>query len=277
MSIQDIANYVRQTPGNTNPSVIKSMVKSEIGEYVEEASNEVLRKLGIGTKSVPGVLKISLEMCQTAVANGSAIDIPDAGTFIPILNRPIAQNEMEKVVVILPDGNETVENADLGYISPNSNCYAVVVSGGIGMLVVNADTDLGVAVPKGTYIAYYNNEYGIGYVSEIHGILTETTTPISDKYLPGVCLPVVELETAIGDMAPLAEADSAKLNKAAASSMPIVCKCTIDTIPHVLVCNLIQPPIDSGNGAVYVTTIGSMGFQLMTQDGTNWMGGKLTA
>ena len=49
MSIQDIANYVRQTPGNTNPSVIKSMVKGEIGEYVEEAAiyakNEVVHEL----------------------------------------------------------------------------------------------------------------------------------------------------------------------------------------------------------------------------------------
>lgn len=45
MSIQDIVNYVKKTPGNTNPSVIKSMVKSEVGEYVEEASNEAIRKL----------------------------------------------------------------------------------------------------------------------------------------------------------------------------------------------------------------------------------------
>lgn len=32
MSIKDITNYVRQTPGNTNPNVIKSMIESEIQE-----------------------------------------------------------------------------------------------------------------------------------------------------------------------------------------------------------------------------------------------------
>jgi hypothetical protein len=30
MSVKDIVKYVRQTPGNTNPSVIASMVESEI-------------------------------------------------------------------------------------------------------------------------------------------------------------------------------------------------------------------------------------------------------
>ena len=30
MSVNDIMNYVSQTPGNTNPSVIRSMVETEV-------------------------------------------------------------------------------------------------------------------------------------------------------------------------------------------------------------------------------------------------------
>lgn len=37
MSIKDITDYVRLTPGNTNPSVIGSMVKSEMNETLREA------------------------------------------------------------------------------------------------------------------------------------------------------------------------------------------------------------------------------------------------
>ena len=184
MSIKDITNYVRQTPGNTNPSVIRSMVEGQIGECVEEASNEALRKLGIGTKNAPGVLKVGLEMCQAAVANGSAIEVPDLGTCIRILDRPITQDEIKKVVLNIVGETETHERADLNIASPSSDYYGVVAGGFIALLVANADTDVGVTVPKGTYAVYYNNEYGTSYVVEIHGVLTETITPIKDDYLP---------------------------------------------------------------------------------------------
>ena len=37
MSVQDIVKYVRQTPGNTNPSVIAAMVNAEMNSTLEEA------------------------------------------------------------------------------------------------------------------------------------------------------------------------------------------------------------------------------------------------
>ena len=54
--------------------------------------------------------------------------------------------------------------------------------------------------------------------------VNETIHPISDKYLPGVCLPVVELETVVANEVMLSEADVAKLEKVI--GFPIVLKMT---------------------------------------------------
>ena len=37
MSISDITNYVRNTPSNTNPSVIRSMVVGEMNETLKDS------------------------------------------------------------------------------------------------------------------------------------------------------------------------------------------------------------------------------------------------
>ena len=42
MSVFDIMDYVRTTPGNTNPAVVRSMVESEIRTAKKEADSEIL-------------------------------------------------------------------------------------------------------------------------------------------------------------------------------------------------------------------------------------------
>jgi hypothetical protein len=55
---------------------------------------------------------------------------------------------------------------------------------------------------------------------------TETITPIFDKYLPGVCLPVVELTTepAINGYVTLTTDECSALNAAFEKKMPVVCQ-----------------------------------------------------
>lgn len=60
MSLNDIVNYVRTTPGNTNPSVVRSMIEGQIGEYVEEASNQALQKLGVKEESAKIIARFDL-------------------------------------------------------------------------------------------------------------------------------------------------------------------------------------------------------------------------
>lgn len=220
-----------------------------LGEYTGNATN-------VGFEPMPGLMMFG------TILEDSVTEYPDKA--VVVING--VRYECEKQTIVAGEAAGTIYYG---------NAYLAAIVEGLEF--ENTGEPFVLLVVEPGFQAVINDptlktEHTIGFIA-----VTETIHPISDKYLPGVCLPVVELETAIGEMAPLSEADSAKLNKAAATGLPIVCKCTLDTIPYTLVCNLIQPPIDSGNGAVYVTVIGSTGFQVMTQDGTNWMGGKLTA
>jgi hypothetical protein len=244
------------------------MFSEEMANY---AAHKALRKLGVGNTSVPGVLKVSLEMCQTAVANGSAIDVPEIGACVPILDRPIAQDEIEKVVLNILGETETHERADLDIISPSSDFYAVMVGGMFALLVTNADVNIGAAVPKGTYAVYISNEYGTSYVAEIHGILTETTTPISDKYLPGVCLPVVELTTQIpsdGSPVQFTAEENEAFEKAALSGMPAVIRFTFSPDGDMVV----QMASIGSRLGMYIEGAGQMcGFRVHTDAETNFV------
>lgn len=62
---------------------------------------------------------------------------------------------------------------------------------------------------------------GVGYTDG------ETIHQIEAKYLPGVCLPVVELESVIENGVALSEADSVKLDEAAAVGTPVAISCSI--------------------------------------------------
>lgn len=63
---------------------------------------------------------------------------------------------------------------------------------------------------------------GVGYTDG------ETIHQIEAKYLPGVCLPVVELESVIENGVALSEADAVKLDEAAAIGTPVAISCSIN-------------------------------------------------
>ena len=67
---------------------------------------------------------------------------------------------------------------------------------------------------------------GFGYCSKVE--FAETIVPIDPKYLPGVCLPVVELSTVVSAGAALTEREMALLSAAYATGKPVVVSCVID-------------------------------------------------
>ena len=77
MSIQDITEYVRKTPGNSNPAVIKSMVEREIGD----SSKDVV-------KYTPQSL--TEEQQAQARANIGAASQENAGNDLPIPAEAVA-------------------------------------------------------------------------------------------------------------------------------------------------------------------------------------------
>lgn len=200
MSIQDITNYVRQTPGNTNPSVIKSMVKSEIGEYVEEASNEALRKLGVDEKTPVLTYDGNTEGKKTIDLNdGKGVRVGDV----------IDVNSIQTIVGILGGEKTTITRANFSVYNAG-NGQSAAVWNDLPMVIVmqgrGTDTD-------GTYVIHADDQ---NYVQRVE--LTTEITPISDKYLPegfgGGGLPFVKLETIPlldeGDIA-LSESDAATI------------------------------------------------------------------
>lgn len=60
-------------------------------------------------------------------------------------------------------------------------------------------------------------------------LLEKTIHPIDPKYLPGVCLPVVELETVVSADAVFTDAENNALTEAFESGLPVVLKCAINT------------------------------------------------
>ena len=170
MSIKDITNYVRQTPGNTNPNVVRSMVEAQVGEYVDEAVNEALRKLGIneGTSFVEVVPKTALEQWTDGSDGPTVAMIPemfevggiyrvetDSGVFTGVCRR------------------ETVDGTEMHVIG-NAAFTGAVNSGesfGAATLIYGTET---------TALLYDYNKGTSMTVSK----QTETITPIKDDYLP---------------------------------------------------------------------------------------------
>lgn len=99
-------------------------------------------------------------------------------------------------------------------------------------LLVLSCANADVGLPTGTYfLSMPLSGEGAGFIYSLHGKFVEVIHPIDPKYLPGVCLPVVELETAVkfNDSTELSEAESAMLTSKAELKTPIVLKFSIIT------------------------------------------------
>ena len=161
MSVNDIVNYVRTTPGNTNPSVVRSMVEGQIGEYVEEASNQALQKLGI--KEEPAKTLCILELVDGFARLDKRIFLEVGTTYTVDIN-----GDKYTVVTFLDEASNAVclgNGASIGY--PGA-----------------ADT----GEPFFASEVYDDNWCVIAMAPGISGKLTistaETITPIDSKYLP---------------------------------------------------------------------------------------------
>lgn len=96
MSVQDIVKYVRQTPGNTNPSVIASMVNAEVSSTLEEA------------KKYTDSQRLAYESIEMLVNDGSipGQDLFGEGIlFAKISDTPIDAGTITAIRAIALDGS----------------------------------------------------------------------------------------------------------------------------------------------------------------------------
>lgn len=132
---------------------------------------------------------------------------------IPFSDLSVITDEEEKLQVVFP--SESIKELNFSIISFMPGTHAEPLE-------------------EGVYIAF-----DVAYhVSEI--IFAATTTPIDPKFLPGVCLPVVELSTAFdsttGEPTVCNESDYQKLEEISDTGTPFVCKL-----------NALFPPAEGSN------------------------------
>lgn len=103
---------------------------------------------------------------------------------------------------------------------------------------------------------------------------TETIVPIDQKYLPGVCLPVVELSTTFSMGAALTDAENELLTGAHAKNVPLVIRCSMNLGNSSVFENTaaVWSPASSGGIKAFVLSMGGIVLQIadMLKDG-NWI------
>ena len=140
---------------------------------------------------------------------------PDTGlSYVGLLKNYVDPDELVTITVSI--GGDTVKfnKADWRLNqSADDDSYAVIVNyQEQGILIASSGPDYFDVIADPNYNAY---------VSRIE--FAETViVPIDQEYLPGVCLPVVELETVIENNAVLSESDSAKLLEVFEIGTPVV-------------------------------------------------------
>lgn len=106
-------------------------------------------------------------------------------------------------------------------INTDAGAPALLAGDLCAVIVVENNIFSDMEVENGLYVVCYPDD--VFYTSSIE--FAETIVPIDQKYLPGVCLPVVELSTEpTTEGAVLTAEESAKLDKVAALKLPIIVK-----------------------------------------------------
>lgn len=194
MSVQDIVKYVRQTPGNTNPSVIASMVNAEMNSTLEEAKRytDSQRLAHTETKVITwdGVIGDKLKVYLDGM-NADFVKISD----VPI---DLEKETPIKVTFTGVDGNTTrTLMRDSLQVEPDKSMGILTffllgeMDGGAAAFAVSLFGDImledGTTWEKGLYFNYHNS----GYTSALE---LETVHQIDKKFIPGVTLPVINYE-----------------------------------------------------------------------------------
>ena len=188
-----------------NP-VLKAMVTSEVIEELTE-SGQVGR---VETKVL------------TYDGNTEGKEIYDIGDAAPLvrLGEPIDHTKVTQIVAKVGSEYNTVAHYEAMAV-PDIDGAVVETDVGILLYIFNSDfADGEYSCPKGTYVYTAIPETDGVYVSEIK---LETIHPIEPKFIPGVCLPVVEFSTVpTKDGAQLTEEECALMD--ALNGAPFVLK-----------------------------------------------------
>ena len=207
--------------------------------YTANEIDEKLKRIedgGVGYTEPGKVLTFDGNLSGKEAIPGEVMGL--SGVYVKVSNTAFAVDELQSVsATMVFDGVKETNEIPLSAITVQKDrSVAFLVQNEIPIAIVVAENfssdELSMTV--GTYFLCDENYLNLGtyYVSSItYG--KETIVPIDPKYLPGVCLPVVELETAISDIpgvaAPLSENDVTAIK--AVASLPFILSFTMDVVP----------------------------------------------
>lgn len=194
MSVEEIVRYVRQTPGNTNPSVVGSMVNAEMNSTLKTAKEYTdSQRLGYEEKTVitwdgditgktlfPGEIGYACKISDTPIDYSSTMLKRIELTMVINDNKFSSDINFEKLQIYdLPE---------IGMWGVVQGDYTEDFYGVTFFSVVYGDNEI---LSKGIYLLYANDDKGTAYVSLVE---YETIRQIDPKFIPGVTLPVINYE-----------------------------------------------------------------------------------
>lgn len=163
---------------------------------------QILKKLG-GDRDFKKVSILDVSLAEDAETPGFTVyrDLSDVTPFElgKTYTVHLDSGSYECVAKAMDGIGNVLGNTAFGGGADTGETFLVAITGGIAM-VMDASC--------GTKASVTAN--------------VETIVPIDQKYLPGVCLPVVELTTVIENNAVLSESDSAKLLEVFEIGTPVV-------------------------------------------------------
>lgn len=154
----------------------------------------------------------------------------------------------------------TIQTGTITTEIPRSSATVAEIDGAYGL--VFSDIALVVVQPgKGTLVYATKAQY----VTRVE--FAETIHTIDEKYLPGVCLPVVELETVVVSGATFTDAENAALTAAKEAGVPFVLKCVAQLSDEQIAAVAIGQIAEGGGLTMLVATIATTVVILMYGDG----------
>jgi hypothetical protein len=163
------------------------------------------------------------------------------------------------------DGRETTYNIsslESNVVAEATGAYCVMVGGMWYVVSTVLENELGTLPKTGIY---YSISAQLDEGANVTLDFGERIVPIDQKYLPGVCLPVVE----IVDISAITAEEGAELGKHI--GIPVVIKVTIDGTLNCCIFNYTY--VDAYRMHLYGTTIGTDAVILTSSDGVSWAKG----
>ena len=146
----------------------------------------------------------------------------------------------------------------------------VAIGGNAPYVVVVTDTASSPIPETGLYAIMVGGSFWISSIE-----FAETIVPIDQKYLGGVCLPVVELSTPFSIGATFTDAENAALYKAFNSSSPFVLRCSIETTSYGTFtdCKVVVFSAKTAFINVMAFSVLDVKVSMQSTDGSTWQAG----